>query len=86
MIIIGEKGKGYESTVGEMITKQIGEVIIMEKQLLTQLVNAVMETKGTMYLTNDGKELLTKMFVDHGKSLYANRNTPIPMKTINNVG
>jgi hypothetical protein len=58
----------------------------MEKQLLAQLVNAVMETKGTMYLTNDGKQLLTQMFNDHGKSLYANKNTPIPMKNVNNVG
>lgn len=58
----------------------------MEKKILEQLVNAVMETKGTMYLTNDGKELLTKMFNNHGKSLYANRNTQIPVKTVNNAG
>lgn len=58
----------------------------MEKQTLDQLVNAVMETKGALYLTNEGIELLAKMFADHGKSLYINKDAFIPMKISNNAG
>lgn len=58
----------------------------MEKVMLETLVNAVMGTNGKVYLTEEGIQKLTNMFADHGRSLYANKNTSIPIKIVENVG